>query len=409
MGRLRLLVTLVAAAAVGLSTYAPPVAATSPGTNGLIAFVSSRDGNFYEISAMRPDGTGQTNLTNTSDFGEWAPSFSADGSRIAYTDFEAIGIWVMNADGTGQTDLGVGPFTSVFDPSWSPDGSRLVYVMCTDTCGPFELRTVNADGSGDAPLLSGDVAYSKPVWSPDGTQIAFVYFSFSTSYGIAVINADGSGRTTLTDGVSNVDGLSWSPDGTRLAYSVYGSGISVMNTDGTSPTYLGLGSNVTWSPDGTQMAYTCGTYPDDQICVMNADGSGAVPLTTQGRNFQPSWGANAAAGYAFTGFFAPVDNAALNVAKAGSAIPVKFSLGGDQGLDIFADGYPKAVPIACDTGEPFDTIETYVVASNSGLKYSADADQYTYVWKTQKGWTGCQQLQVKLDDGTTHTADFKFR
>jgi hypothetical protein len=35
--------------------------------------------------------------------------------------------------------------------------------------------------------------------------------------------------------------------------------------------------------------------------------------------------------FPFRGFFQPVDNLALNVAKAGSGIPVKFSLGGDKG------------------------------------------------------------------------------
>ena len=52
--------------------------------------------------------------------------------------------------------------------------------------------------------------------------------------------------------------------------------------------------------------------------------------------------------YDFSGFFSPVDNPdVLNQVKAGSTIPVKFGLGGDQGLDIFAkaaDGssYPKS-------------------------------------------------------------------
>ena len=73
----------------------------------------------------------------------------------------------------------------------------------------------------------------------------------------------------------------------------------------------------------------------------------------------------------FDGFFAPVDNNMLNVAKAGSAIPVKFSLGGDQGLDTFAAGYPKAVRISCDTGESADAVEEYTAASTSGLKYDA--------------------------------------
>jgi len=38
----------------------------------------------------------------------------------------------------------------------------------------------------------------------------------------------------------------------------------------------------------------------------------------------------------------------LNSAKAGSAIPIKFSLNGDQGLDIFQTGYPVSQEIDCD-------------------------------------------------------------
>ena len=47
--------------------------------------------------------------------------------------------------------------------------------------------------------------------------------------------------------------------------------------------------------------------------------------------------------YNFSGFFQPVDNLpTLNAVKAGQAIPVKFSLNGDQGLSIFAAGYPRS-------------------------------------------------------------------
>jgi hypothetical protein len=111
--------------------------------------------------------------------------------------------------------------------------------------------------------------------------------------------------------------------------------------------------------------------------------------------------------YDWTGFFRPVDNLpTLNQAKAGSAIPVKFSLQGNQGLSIFASGFPQSAPIACDATAPVDGIET-VTAGNSNLSYDETADQYTYVWKTDKSWTGCRQLTVKLIDGTIHTANFK--
>lgn len=115
--------------------------------------------------------------------------------------------------------------------------------------------------------------------------------------------------------------------------------------------------------------------------------------------------------YDFSGFFPPIDNLpVLNAAKAGSAIPVKFSLGGDQGLDIFLAGYPVSRKIACDTNSPLDDIEQTVTAGGSGLSYNASSDRYTYVWKTNKAWAGtCRQLVVILKDGSIHLANFKFK
>jgi hypothetical protein len=115
--------------------------------------------------------------------------------------------------------------------------------------------------------------------------------------------------------------------------------------------------------------------------------------------------------YNGSGFFSPVDNLpTLNTVKAGQVIPVKFSLGGDQGLDIFAVDYPKVQQIACDSSAPGDAIEETVTSGNSGLQYDAASGIYTYVWKTQKSWAGsCRQLIVKLADGTEHIANFKFK
>ncbi|HXF84383.1 MAG TPA: ExeM/NucH family extracellular endonuclease [Anaerolineales bacterium] len=115
--------------------------------------------------------------------------------------------------------------------------------------------------------------------------------------------------------------------------------------------------------------------------------------------------------YNFSGFFPPIDNLpALNVAKAGSSIPVKFSLGGDQGLDIFFSGYPLSRQIACDSGVPTTGIEQTVSAGGSILTYDPTTDQYIYVWKTEKAWAGtCRQLVVTLKDGSIHYANFKFK
>ena len=46
--------------------------------------------------------------------------------------------------------------------------------------------------------------------------------------------------------------------------------------------------------------------------------------------------------WGFSGFMAPVDSPpTVNTVKAGAAVPVKFSVNGDRGLDIFAVGYPR--------------------------------------------------------------------
>ncbi len=111
----------------------------------------------------------------------------------------------------------------------------------------------------------------------------------------------------------------------------------------------------------------------------------------------------------WTGFFAPINNLSTNVVKAGAGVPVKFGLGGDKGLNIFAAGNPTSQPIACDSGAPTGPAVQIGVAGGSSLTYDPLVGQYVYVWKTDKAWAGaCRQLQVMLVDGTTHIANFQF-
>jgi hypothetical protein len=111
-------------------------------------------------------------------------------------------------------------------------------------------------------------------------------------------------------------------------------------------------------------------------------------------------------GYNFTGFFQPIDNAPVwNSAKAGSAIPVKFSLGADRGLSIFKAGFPQATITSCVAGAQVDAVEQTVTAGSSSLSYDATSGQYTYVWKTDKTWAGkCLRFELGLNDGTSHIA-----
>jgi hypothetical protein len=110
--------------------------------------------------------------------------------------------------------------------------------------------------------------------------------------------------------------------------------------------------------------------------------------------------------YPFGGFQRPVED--VNTVKAGQAVPIKFSLGGNRGLGILPSA-PASQPTNCDgttTGDPLPAVPS----GNSTLQYDAASNTYTWVWKTDKAWTGsCRTLTVALDDGTQHTALFRFK
>jgi hypothetical protein len=198
--------------------------------------------------------------------------------------------------------------------------------------------------------------------------------------------------------------------------------VSGINIDKTNPNV-----NVTGVSDGA--TYTLGSVPaagcstSDALSDVDANATlqplsggplGSVTATCSGASDKAGNSGSASVTYNvhynWTGFFRPVDNPeVLNSVKAGQSIPVKFSLAGDQGLNIFAAGSPTSQKITCDSSDPIDVIEETVTAGGSSLSYDASNNQYNYVWKSDKAWAGtCRQLSVKLIDGTTHVANFKF-
>jgi hypothetical protein len=116
--------------------------------------------------------------------------------------------------------------------------------------------------------------------------------------------------------------------------------------------------------------------------------------------------------FGFGGFAPPVAAPpALNTVRAGAAVPLKFSLDGDRGLDIFVSGYPRVVERSGCGGSATGAIEQAISAGDGALTYDPLADRYTYVWKTQKAWAGsCRRLELKFYDGGTEAyAEFDFR
>jgi hypothetical protein len=141
----------------------------------------------------------------------------------------------------------------------------------------------------------------------------------------------------------------------------------------------------------------------------NSVGSNSVSCTaTDNAGNTTSASASYQVIYNFTGFFGPVDNQPVfNEVNADRAVPVRFSLAGNQGLNILT---PTSQVIACTPNAVIDRIEQTVNATVSSLSYTASSNTYTYVWKTSKSWAKtCRQLVLTLNDGTQHIANFKLR
>ena len=165
--------------------------------------------------------------------------------------------------------------------------------------------------------------------------------------------------------------------------------------------YLQLtGSGALWTG-------TIGVAQDPEVFVEATDGPNVAYSANKGSNFTSTSNTDSIR-MSFGGFLPPIQNPpALNTVKAGSSVPIKFSLGGNLGLDVFAANFPKSQQINCSTLEPFGPISTET-SGQSSLSYTAATDQYTYSWKTDPLWVGmCRTLIVQFKDGSQGVADFK--
>lgn len=111
-----------------------------------------------------------------------------------------------------------------------------------------------------------------------------------------------------------------------------------------------------------------------------------------------------------SGFESPLLNPpSVNLRKAGSVIPIRFSLGGDRGLDIFESGYPASADMVCGTNPNLMSGTAIASPGRMKLKYDAFTSLYELTWSTMKSWKGsCRQLVVKFADGTYLRANFRF-
>ena len=186
--------------------------------------------------------------------GKLFPSWSGDGSRLAY---QAAGIWTVAADGGGRRRVAADGFA----PAWRPASDDLAWITSRG-----DLRV------GAEVWARG--AVGRPSWSPDGSRLAY-----ERSDGVYVASGRDASARVAAPG-PEVLAAAWSHDGARLAYAARGR-VWIVPADGSAvpaaatPRFPGVG-NPSWA------------NPDDALVYMRAGGLGFTYLNGRSLLLRPT-------------------------------------------------------------------------------------------------------------------------
>lgn len=225
-----------------------------------------------------------------------SPLTSPDGMQMVFTS-ERVGwwkIWAMDLESNNFKQL-TKSSTAEYSPAWSPDGKEIVFV--SGRGGGSEIFKMTADGENIKQISEGGNS-TMPSWASDNR----IYYSgqVSGTYQVFSMNPSGGDKKQITNTSGDKLMPQLSPDQKQILY--YG------NQDDNMEVYvMDLASNQSqrltndplmdirprWSPDGSLIVFERGNKRNNQqIYLMNADGSNQRQLTKSGYNYAPSFALN---------------------------------------------------------------------------------------------------------------------
>lgn len=257
-----------------------------------IVVMSDMHGDNFNIYTMSAEALKPTLLVESSDRDLSALALSPDGKKLAYqarlTD-KSGELCVFDIERGRSRTLVQSPEAELF-PAWSPTGDRLAY-RCKNE-GTSDICTTGADGGDVRNLTANPARDTAPVWAGSGDEIIFA----STQDGgdalkLFRINADGSGLRGVTGKYGYEMTPALSPDGRMIAFAGdrqdgRSRALDIFLMDLADPANERIlavlpdhDGQPAFSPDGARLAFVSNADGNQEIYLVNTDGTGLVRLT----------------------------------------------------------------------------------------------------------------------------------
>jgi len=259
-----------------------------------IAFVS-KQGSRYRLNVADWDGENVVSPLNSSE-PIISPSWSPDGTRLAYVSFELRKpVIYVHTLSSGQRKPVANFKGSNSAPAWSPDGRTLAVTLTQD--GLSQIYLIGSDGSGPPRRLTSSSGIdTEPVFAADGKGLYFTS-DRGGSPQIYRISLGGGDATRVTFGSSYNVSPRISPDGKLLAYVTRREGrflVAMRDLAGGSETILsdaGREESPSFAPNGRWVMYATQVGGRDSLVAASVDGRIKQRLTSNAGDIrEPTWG-----------------------------------------------------------------------------------------------------------------------